>query len=93
VTANKFEEVDCIAFGRERGLNDSNVEKGTFWEAVAGVLALKEFSKVFEFFENTTLFFPSDGLFLAIRRMNNNLPPILTILRLVENVQHSLHSL
>ena len=35
VAANKLEEVDCAAFGREGGLNDSNVEKRVFWEAVA----------------------------------------------------------
>ena len=87
MTTDKFEEVDCISFRGERGLDDSNVEKGIFWEAFSRVLALKEFSKVFKFFENAVLFFPSDGLLFAIRRINDDYPCVLTIIHLVENVQ------
>ena len=88
MTADEFKEVNCITFRRERGLNDSNVEKGVFWEALSRVLALEELSKVFEFLANTTFLLPSDELLLSIRRMNADFPCTLTVLRLVENVQH-----
>jgi hypothetical protein len=75
----------------EASLNDSNVEKDIPGEALVRVLALKELGEVLKFLEDTTLvlFLPSNGLFLAVCRMDDDLPCVLTILLLVEHVQRS----
>jgi hypothetical protein len=78
LTAGKSEEGDCIAFRRERGLNDSNInEKGIFWEAVVQVLVIEELSKILEFLEDTRILLPSNHFFLTLCQMNDDFPAFL----------------